>query len=94
MALLGNLKGSAQAFIEPEFYNEVATWSASSASYIDEETKAKEEWQALSDTHHKHIKEHIDHPHIVKMFHFFDEPKRFMIVQELCSFGDLQKLTT
>lgn len=34
------------------------------------------------------IKE-LDHPNILKMFEFFEDEKRFYIVTELCSGGDL-----
>ena len=29
------------------------------------------------------------HPHLVKFEHYFDEPKRFTIIQELCTHGHL-----
>ena len=32
------------------------------------------------------------HPAIIEFYHYFDEPKRYMLVQELCPIGDFYKL--
>lgn len=32
------------------------------------------------------------HPNLVNFYHYFDEPKRYLIIQEICEGGDLHKL--
>lgn len=35
-----------------------------------------------------------EHPNIADLYHFFDEaPNRFMLLQEICPFGDLANVT-
>jgi calcium-dependent protein kinase len=31
----------------------------------------------------------LDHPSIMKMFHFYEDEKRFMLITEVCKGGDL-----
>jgi len=36
-----------------------------------------------------HVLSEIDHPNIVRLFEFYDEPKYYCLVQEVCSGGEL-----
>ena len=34
----------------------------------------------------------LDHPNILKMYHFYEDPKRYMLITDKCSGGDLYSL--
>lgn len=34
------------------------------------------------------------HPNVIKLFQVFDEEKRYLLVQELCPYGDLSSLSS
>ena len=77
-----------EAKIKPSVFKEYRAVKIFSKALMNERTdnpKFFNEITILS----QFVKE--QHPAIIDYFHYFDEPKRFMLVQEFCPIGDFHK---
>jgi calcium-dependent protein kinase len=54
---------------------------------IKKETMTPEEIESFN--HEVNMLKNLDHPHVIKLYEVFDEPKRYCLVTELCKGGEL-----